>query len=166
MSKRQLRRTEQNLEKHFLSQMFFRNFFRYWAEELGNFAENYIRVVKTTFNWSGGTLSQQHFWSKSVNISPFPDLYWSFRDNSEKLLSGLKKLQKCLEEKNKEKHNSKEKKLLFYFSHCFERSFPLTLAKNFPAWLSKLQPAYFSKILRFNKFWKIAQCFNLLLSLR
>ena len=86
VSKRQLRRTEQNLGKHFLSQMFFSKIFRYWAEEFGNFAENYIRVVKSTFNWSWGTLSQQHFWSKSVNISTFPDFYRSFHDCSEKLL--------------------------------------------------------------------------------
>ena len=137
MSKRQLRRTEQKLGKHFLSQMFFRNFFRYWAEELGNFAENYIRVVKTTFNWSGGKLSQQHFWSKSVNISTFPDFYWSFRDNSEKLLSELKKLQKCLEEQNKEKHISKEKKFLFYFSQRFEWSFSLTFSEFFSGMVVK-----------------------------
>ena len=137
MSKRQLRCTEQNLGKHFPSQMFFRNFFMYWAEEVGNFAENYIRVVKTTFNWSGGTLSQQHFWSKSVNNSTFPDFYWSFRDNSEKLLSGLKKLQKCVEEQNKEKHISKEKKLLLYFSQRFERSFSLTFSENFSGMVVK-----------------------------
>ena len=117
--------------------MFFRNFFRYWAEELWNLEENYIRVVKTTINGSGGTLAQQHFWSKSVNISTFPDFYWSFRDNSEKLLSGLKKLQKCLVDQTKEKPISKEKKLLFYFSQRFARSFSLTFSENFSGMVVK-----------------------------
>ena len=30
-------------------------------------------IVETTFNGSGGTRSQQHFWSKSKIISTFPD---------------------------------------------------------------------------------------------
>ena len=38
-----------------------------------------------------------------------------FRDNSEKFLSGLTKLQKCLEEQTKEKLISEEKNLPFFF---------------------------------------------------
>ena len=78
----------------------------------------------------------------------------------------MTKLQKCLEEQTKEKLISKEKKVNILFFQQVKRSFFLTSSKKLPAWLSKLQPAYLSNILRFNIFWKIAQCFNLLLSLR
>ena len=64
------------------------------------------RVVKTTFNGSGGTRSRQHFWNKSKNISTFPDYYWSFRENSSKLTSGLTKTAKNVS-------RSKLRKILF-----------------------------------------------------
>ena len=51
VSKRQLRRTEQNLGKHFLSQMFFRNIFRFWAEELGNLAEKNWQGIQNHIHW-------------------------------------------------------------------------------------------------------------------
>ena len=63
--------------------------------------------------------------------------------------------------KLRKKSSSKGKKLQFYLFQGFERSFLLTFSENLPAWLSKLQPTYLSKILRWNRLWKIAQCFNL-----
>ena len=79
---------------------------------------------------------------------------------------GWQNCKKCLEEQTKGKLVSKEKKLLFQIFQGLERSFNSIFSEKLPAWFSKLQPTYLSKILRLNNFWKIAQCFNLLLSLR
>ena len=40
-----------NLGGNFLSQMFFRNIFRFWAEELGNLAEKYWQGCQNHIHW-------------------------------------------------------------------------------------------------------------------
>ena len=56
-------------------------------------------VVKCTFYGSGTTVSEQRFWSKTLNISIFSEYYWSFLDNIEKTFSGVTKLQKIVSRK-------------------------------------------------------------------
>ena len=52
------------------------------------------RVVKTTFDVSSGTLTEQHFRMKVLKTRGFSDNFWSFRDNGGKTFSGLAKQQK------------------------------------------------------------------------
>ena len=99
-----------NLGRSLLSQMFLQNNFRFWAEELGNLAENHwqgcqnpIHLVRS--NTFTATFSMQVF--KNFNLSglvvKFP---WQQGKN---IFRVDKCAEKCLEEQIKEKLISKEK---------------------------------------------------------
>ena len=134
--------------------------------ELRVFAKTTSRVVKAIFSGARGTLSQQQFWSKSLNISDFPDYYWSFQDNIEKIYFRFDKIAKSVLRNKLRKKLFQEKKKLFYFFQDFGRCF-FTISKKLLAGLSKPQSKYLCNVLRNNIFLlKNEHDINLLRTLR
>ena len=121
-----------NLGRSLLSQMFLQNIFRFWAEELGNLAENHWQGCQNPIH-----LVRRNTFTATFSMQVFKDFKFSglvvkFPWQQRKIIFRVDKCsEKCLDEQIKEKPISKEKKVTNLFLQGIERSFFWLLAKNF-----------------------------------
>ena len=166
MSKPHIKRTEPKLREKFSVAKVFSKHFQVLSRGTWKFSRELLARLTKPHTMC----PEEHFHSKFFEASL--QTFQLFRivngvsvTTATNYSQGWQSCKKYLEQQTKEKLISKEKS---YCSIIFNVSggFFFVLSEKLPAWLSKLQPTYFSKILRLNSFWKIAQFFNFLLSLR
>ena len=123
--------TEQNFRENFLSQLFFRNFFRFWAEELGNLAENYWQCCQNHFQCIQKNLFTATFLKQVFKRFNFFVFWLKFPWQQRKIILRVDKTAKNVSS-SKLKRNLFQKKT----SYCsiflrFRVKFFLFLAKNY-----------------------------------
>ena len=135
--------------------MFFRNIFRFWAEELGNLAEKCWQGSQNHIHWVRRNTFTATFLKKVCKHFNLFGLSVKFPWQQRKIKIRADKTAKNVSRSKLRKNLLQKKKNTNLFFSSFKATFTYIFREKLRAWLSKLQPTYLSKILRFNNFWKL-----------